>query len=78
MNVTIKNIAKIMPATINGHLKIFCKAMENMITARGIAKNISRIFIIFLLYFFYILCYMIDFGYRESVHLGTILFWTPL
>ena len=33
-----KNIAKIILATINGHLKTFCKTMENIMTAIGRAK----------------------------------------
>ena len=62
-NVTIKNIANIIPATKNGHLKIFCSAIDIIITAIGKAKNISKVFIsfspfLFLLYFmllFYLL-----------------------
>ena len=46
-NVTIKNIANIIPATKNGHLKIFCSAIDIIITAIGKAKNISKVFISF-------------------------------
>lgn len=51
-NVTIRNAANIIPATKNGHLKIFCSAIDIIITAIGKAKNISKVFIIFLLFFF--------------------------
>ena len=44
---TIKNIANIIPATKNGHLKIFCSAIDIIITAIGKAKNISKVFISF-------------------------------
>ena len=51
-------ITNIIPATNAGHFKIFCNAMENMITANGIAKNMSKIvFIDFSPFsFYYILC----------------------
>ena len=42
INVTTKNIANIIAATKIGHLKIFCSAIDTMITAIGIAKNISN------------------------------------
>ena len=42
-NVTIKNIANIIAATKNGHLKIFCNAIDIIITAIGKAKNISNL-----------------------------------
>jgi len=48
MNVTTKNIANIIAATKNGHLKIFCNAIDIIITAIGKAKNISKVFICFL------------------------------
>ena len=41
-NVTIKNIAKNVAATSHGHLSIFCKTIDNMTTAKGIAKNNSN------------------------------------
>ena len=41
--VTIKNIAKMIAATKAGHFNTFCNAIEIMITAIGIAKNISKI-----------------------------------
>ena len=44
-----KNIANIIPATKNGHLNIFCSAIEIIIIAIGNAKNISNVFIAFLL-----------------------------
>ena len=40
-NVAIRNAANIIPATKNGHLKIFCSAIDIIITAIGKAKNIS-------------------------------------
>lgn len=46
-NVTIRNIANIIAATKNGHLKIFCSAIDIIITAIGKAKNISKVFISF-------------------------------
>ena len=46
-NVTIKNIANIIAATKNGHLKIFCSAIDIIITAIGKAKTISKVFIFF-------------------------------
>lgn len=39
-NVTIKNIAKKVAATSHGHLSIFCRTIDNIITASGIAKII--------------------------------------
>ena len=51
-NVAIRNAANIIAATKNGHLKIFCNAIDIIITAIGKAKNISKVFIIFLLFFF--------------------------
>ena len=51
-NVAIRNAANIIAATKNGHLKIFCSAIDIIITAIGKAKNISKVFIIFLLFFF--------------------------
>lgn len=51
-NVTIRNAANIIAATKNGHLKIFCNAIDIIITAIGKAKNISKVFIIFLLFLF--------------------------
>ena len=57
-NVTIKNIANIIAATKNGHLKIFCSAIDTMITAIGIAKNISnKVFICFLPFLFFTIFY---------------------
>ena len=47
MNVTIKNITKIIAATKIGHLKIFCNAIDIIIVASGKAKNISKIPIIY-------------------------------
>ena len=46
-NVAIKNAANIIAATKNGHLKIFCSAIDIIITAIGKAKNISKVFIVF-------------------------------
>ena len=46
-NVAIRNAANIIPATKNGHLKIFCSAIDIIITAIGNAKNISKVFISF-------------------------------
>ena len=54
INVTIKNIAKIIAATRGGHFKIFCKAIDIIIVAIGKAKNTSKGFMFslsFLLYF---------------------------
>ena len=52
VKVTIKNIENIIPATKNGHFRIFCNAIEIMITAIGIAKYNNKIFIIFSFSFF--------------------------
>ena len=41
-NVTIKNIAKKVAATSHGHLSIFCRTIDNIIIASGIAKNNSN------------------------------------
>ena len=41
-NITIKNIAKKVAATSHGHLSIFCRTIDNIITASGIAKNNSN------------------------------------
>ena len=46
-NVTIKNIAKKVAATSQGHLSIFCSTIDNIITASGIAKNNSNKSILF-------------------------------
>ena len=46
-NVAIRNAANIIPATKNGHLKIFCSAIDIIITAIGKAKTISKVFIFF-------------------------------
>ena len=46
-NVAIRNAANIIAATKNGHLKIFCSAIDIIITAIGKAKNISKVFISF-------------------------------
>ena len=46
--VTTKNIANIIDATKNGHLRIFCSAIDTIITAIGKAKNNSNKFILFL------------------------------
>ena len=43
INVTIKNMAKMIAATSIGHLKILCNAIEIIITAIGNAKKISSI-----------------------------------
>ena len=55
INVTIKNIAKIIAATRGGHFKIFCKAIDIIIVAIGKAKNISKMFMALFLSFFTIL-----------------------
>ena len=56
-NVAIRNAANIIPATKNGHLKIFCSAIDIIITAIGKAKNISKVFITFSpVLYEYILC----------------------
>ena len=46
INVTIKNIAKIIADTKKGHFKIFCNAIDHIIVANGRAKNISKISIL--------------------------------
>lgn len=47
-NVIIRNIANIIAATKIGLLKIFCNAIDTIITAIGKAKNInSKVFISF-------------------------------
>lgn len=59
-NVTIRNAANIIAATKNGHLKIFCNAIDIIITAIGKAKNISKVFITFSPFlFYYILCFLL-------------------
>ena len=46
--ISMVELANIIAATSIGHLNIFCKAIENIITAIGIAKNINKkVFIIF-------------------------------
>ena len=47
-NKNNKNIANIIDATKNGHLRIFCSAIDTIITAIGKAKNNSNKFILFL------------------------------
>lgn len=42
INVATKNIANIILATKKGQLKIFCNAIDIIITAIGKAKNISK------------------------------------
>ena len=41
-NVTIRKIAKKVAATNQGHLSIFCRTIDNIMTANGIAKNNSN------------------------------------
>lgn len=63
-NVAIRNAANIIPATKNGHLKIFCSAIDIIITAIGKAKNISKVFITFSPFlFYYILCFYVIYCY---------------
>ena len=64
-NVAIRNAANIIPATKNGHLKIFCSAIDIIITAIGKAKNISKVFIIYppCIFFTNILFILYCFGY---------------
>ena len=50
IQVTIKKIANIIAATNAGHFSIFCNAIEIIIVAIGKAKNISKVFIILLLF----------------------------
>ena len=50
--IAINNIIEnIIAATKIGHFNIFCKAIDITITTNVIAKNINKIFIIFLLYY---------------------------
>ncbi|MDO4975114.1 MAG: hypothetical protein Q4E61_02200 [Alphaproteobacteria bacterium] len=44
-NVTIKKIAKNVAATNIGDCNSFCKTIDNIIVATGIAKNINKLFI---------------------------------
>ena len=53
-------ITNIIDATNIGFFKIFCKAIDIIITASGNAKNISKNSIIFLLFF---LLYFMHFSY---------------
>ena len=41
-NVAIKKIAKKVAATSHGHLSIFCRTIDIIMTANGIAKNNSN------------------------------------
>lgn len=77
-NVAIKNAANIIAATKNGHLKIFCSAIDIIITAIGKAKNISKVFIVFSPFlFYYILCFYVIYCYLNYSGLLSIKYGYP-